>query len=778
MKVWRLRRRLIITRRMIKGEQGGDPPATDGEAVKPVRPARVRRSVGISRRTLLVGGGVGAGLLVAWAVWPRNYAPNLRTGPGETLFNGFLKIANDGRVIVAVPQAELGQGVYTSLPQILADELGADWRTISVEAAPISPLYANTFVAEESAGDSFPAFLGGVGGWAAREYATRGALMLTGGSTSIRAFESRMQEAGAAARALLSMAAADRWEVDWQELDTHDGFVWRDRDRISFSELAEAAAGYDLPADLPIRGGSENRLVGQPLERLDVPAKIDGSAVFAGDVRLPDMVYAAVRSAPAGSRRVSLDRDSADRLRDVLSLIEHPGWVAVVGRNWWAAARALDALRPRWEMPAGLPSSAGISGTLATALDGDDSERIFEAGEPDSEVGAGSAITARYEVGLAPGASLEPLTATARVIGDRIEIWAPTQAPGLAREAAARALGVPESAVALYPTLVGGGYGRKIETDAIEQAALIAMRIRRPVQLTWPRIQEIQRDSFRPPAAARMTAWMNQGVIAGWKARIAAPETGLEVARRVGAAGSLFRPGGGPVAGAVPPYGIVNVGIDHVPVEIGVETGLWRSDAHSYTCFFTECFVDELARAAGHEPLSFRMQMLGANPRLARVLATATSIGGWDGGSPGSSMGLAAHSAFGSHIATLVEIEIGRDQAIRVLRAVCAVDCGRIVNPELVRQQIEGGIIHGIAAATGNPIELVDGLPSVRTLGGYGLPILRNSPEVTVELAESDDEPGGVTELAVPTAAPAVANALFALTGQRLRTLPLVIGSR
>ena len=450
--------------------------------------------------------------------------------------------------------------------------------------------------------------------------------------------------------------------------------------------------------------------------------------------------------------------------------------MAVVGTNWWAAARALDALRPRWELPS-LPSTEGLSATLAAALDNGDSERFFETGDVDS-VGGASPVTARYEVGLAPGAALESLTATARITGDQIEIWAPTQAPGLAREAAARALGVPEHSVSLYPTLVGGGYGRKLETAAIEQAALIAMKVRRPVQLTWPRIQEIQRDSFRPPAAARMTAWMRQGTIAGWQARIAAPDSGAEVARRIGAAASLFRPGGGPVAGAQPPYGIENVAIDHVPVEINVETGLWRSAAHSYTCFFTECFVDELARAAGLEPLSFRMQMLGTNPRLARVLATATAIGGWDGGAPGSSMGIAAHSAFGSHVATLVEIEIGGDQKLRVLRAVCAVDCGRIVNPEIVRQQIEGGIVHGISAATGSAIDFAGGLPTARTIGSYELPILRNSPDVTVELIESGDEPGGVTELAVPTAAPAVANALFALTGQRLRTLPLVIGSR
>ncbi len=738
--------------------------------------AKDAQARGISRRTVLVGGGVGAGLILAWSVWPREHSPNLRAAPGEHIFNAFLKIGTDGRVIVAVPQSELGQGVYTSLPQILADELGADWRTVAVEPAPISPLYANTLLARESADDSFPSFLGGVGRWTAREYATRGALMLTGGSTSIRAFESRMQEAGAAARALLSLAAAERWDVDWTSLDTRDGFVWRDQDRIAFAELVEAAASQELPADLPIRGGSESRLVGQPLERLDLPSKLDGSALFAGDVRLPDMLYAAVRSAPAGSRRVAIDREAADRLPDLVSLIEHPQWLAVVGRNWWAAARALDILRPRWALSTDLPSSRVVGERLAQALDDGESDRVHVIGDPDLVEGA-SAVTARYEVGLAPGAALESLTATARISGDRIEIWAPTQAPGLARAAAARALGVAEGRVTLYPTLVGGGYGRKLEMEAIEQAALIASKVGKPVQLTWPRIQEIQQDSFRPPAAARMTAWMRQGTIAGWKARIAAPDTSGEVARRIGAAAPLFRPGGSAVAGAIPPYGIDSVAIDHVAVDPGLRTGIWRGTAHSYTAFFTECFVDELARAAGHEPLSFRMQMLGSNPRLARVLATATSIGGWDGGASGSAMGLAAHSAFGSHIATLVEIAVGRDQRIRVLRAVCAVDCGRIVNPEIVRQQIEGGLLHGISAATGFPIEFENGLPTAQTIGDYGLPVLRDSPEVSVELIESGDDPGGVTELAVPTAAPAVANAFFALTGQRHRKLPIVIGA-
>ncbi len=741
--------------------------------------ARAGENKGISRRTLLIGGGAGFGLLVAWKFWPRSYAPNLRAAEGETLFNAFLKIARDGRVIVAVPQAELGQGVWTSLPQILADELGADWRTVSVEPAPISPLYANLLLAGEAADDSaLPGFLHGIGRWAARDYARKSALMLTGGSTSIRAFEPLMREAGAGARALLSIAAAARWNANWEELDTRNGFVWRGGDRIPFAELAEAAAGHDLPENLPIRGGLENRLAGQPLPRLDVPAKIDGSALFAADVRLPDMVYAAIRSGPAGSRLASLDKGAADAIPGALKTFENPGWAGVVATNWWAAARALDAMRPRFHVPDDPPTSASISAALAAALDSDAGDRLFEQGDMAGGFPGASPVEARYEVGLAPSAAIEPLTATARATGDRIEIWAPTQAPALARAAAARALGWSESQITLYPMLAGGGYGRKLETDAIEQAAILAVKLERPVQLTWPRIQEIQRDSFRPAAAAKMTGWMSRQGLQGWLARIAAPATSAEVAERLGAAGWLVRPDGAAIAGAEPPYGIANIAIDHVPTDIGLSTGYWRSAAHSYTGFFTESFVDELARAAGLEPLSFRMQMLSGNPRLARALATAASIGGWDGGPPGSGMGIACHSAFGSHIATLVEIEVTREQRLRVLRAVCAVDCGRVVNPEIVRQQIEGGIVHGVSAAIGRPLEIVAGAPTARTIGAYGLPILRDSPEVTVELLESEEHPGGVTELAVPTAAPAIANAYFSLTGQRVRALPIVVGSR
>jgi len=734
---------------------------------------------GISRRTLLIGGGAGIGLVVAWKFWPRTYQPNVRTAEGETLFNAFLKIGRDGRVIVVVPQAELGQGVWTALPQILADELGADWRAVSVEPAPLNPLYANRLLAEEAAGDSgLPGFLQGFGRWVAGDFATRNALMLTGGSTSVRAFEPLMREAGAGARALLSKAAAARWAVPWEDLDTRGGFVWGPAGRIPFAELAEEAAALELPENLPVRGGLENRLTGQSLPRLDVPAKLDGSARFAGDVRLRDMAYAAIRSGPPGSRLAGVDAEAARQIPGTLRIVRNPRWAGVIATNWWAAAKALDAIRPRFHLPDGLPDSRGIARALESALESGESDRAFTSGDMESGFPGASPIEGRYEVGLAPSAAIEPLTATAHLTGDRLEIWAPTQAPGLARAAAARAVGFAESQVTLYPMLAGGGYGRKLEMDAIEQAAVLATMIDRPVQLTWPRVQEIERDTFRPAAAAKLTGWLQQGRLMGWRALIAAPATGAEVAVRIGVGSRLIRPDAAAVAGAVPPYDIPAIAIDHAPVELGLPTGYWRGAAHSYTCFFTESFIDELARTAGLEVLAFRTTLLAGNPRLARCLATAASIGGWDGGTPGSGMGLACHAAFGSYIAALVEVEVTGDQRLRVLRAVCAVDCGRVVNPEIVKQQIEGGLVHGISAATGRPIEIVKGTTTARSIADYGLPTLRDAPEVSVELLDSEEHPGGVTELAVPVAAPAVANAFFSLSGQRARTLPIAIGRR
>jgi isoquinoline 1-oxidoreductase beta subunit len=669
--------------------------------------------------------------------------------------------------------------VWTSLPQILADELGAAWETVAVEPAPLGPLYANTMLAEEAIEGSVPGFIGTPARWAAREYATRGEAVITAGSTSVRAFEQRMREAGAAARALLMKAAARRWEGDWEAMDTAGGFVVGAHGKIRFAELAEDAVKEELPEYLPIRGGIDNRLYGQPLPRIDLPSKVDGSARFAGDVRLPDMLFASVRAArtPA-SRLVRFDRKAPSRIRGVVGIFDTEQWVAAVATNWWAADRAVETLNPVWNVPGDGPSDEAIGEGLAEALQKDEGSRVFSRGDVASVYAGGPVLRATYAAGPAPNAPLETLTATARFSGDLLEIWAPTQAPGIARSAAARTAGLPEAQVTIYPMLVGGGYGRKLEVRAIEQAVALASKAGRPVQLVWSRKEETVQDTFRPAARGEMTARLGEGgVILGWQARIAAPELSPQLERRLGPDARALRGAAAPAAGAIPPYAIPAVAVDHLPARAPLEAGYWRSAAHGYTAFFTESWVDELSRLANIEPLSFRMQMLGDNPRLARCLQTAAALGGWDGGQSGSSMGLAAHSAFGSHIAALVEVEIEADQRVRVLRAVCAVDCGRVVNPTIVAQQVEGGLLFGIAAASANPIRYANGRPSARGFGHLGFPTLARSPDVSVEIVPSEEEPGGVTELAVPVAAPAIANALFALTGRRLRTLPLVVGA-
>ncbi len=731
--------------------------------------------VSIDRRRLLIGGGAGLGLLVAWSVWPRHYAPNLTAAQGETIMGAWLKIGADGHVAVAIPQTEHGQGVYTALPQILADELGADWRTVSVEPAPLNPLYANPLGAEEMLEGVFA----GLPPELTRGYATRITLMLTAGSSSVRAFERDLRRAGAVARVLLCQAAAARWGVDWRTCNTANGFVIHGKDRLRFGPLAAEAAAFDPPDPLPLRTGDAGRLTGQSLPRLDVPAKVDGSASFAGDIRLPDMVYAAIRQAPGDSGRVKgFDRKRADGVRGLVDVIATDRWVAAVASSWWSANQALDLMKPQFETSGPRASTASIDKALMAALNGP-GERMASRGDLRSVFKGARVVTADYRVGLAVHASMETMTATARFARGQLDLWMPTLAPARARATAAAAIGLAESAVVLHPTMAGGSFGANLEHEVAAQAAVIAQKLKRPVQLIWSRREDLAHDRYRPPAAARLTARVGlNGSIMGWLTKIAAPATGREIAARLfagetGVQAALGLHGVGDpyaVAGALPFYRFPSFAIDHHPVDIGVPTGHWRSGAHSYTAFFTECFLDELAHVAGTEPLSFRVAIAG-EPRLVRCLSTAAALGGWEGGVAGSGQGIACHSFRGSHIAVLAEAHFDAGRP-RIDRLVAAVDCGRQINPDLVLQQIEGGLLFGMAAALGGATGLRDGRATVHHMGQLNLPLLADAPDITVELIRSEAEPGGVSELAVPPVAPAIANALQAAAGFRLRALP------
>ena len=732
----------------------------------------------LTRRNLLIGGGVGAGLIVAWGVWPRHYLPNLVAAPGENIFNAFLKIGQDGRVVVAVPQAEMGQGVYTSLPQILADELGADWRTVAVEPAPINPLYYNSVFIEEALDKKMPAWLGetgqGAAQWAAVEISRRMTLTMTGASSSVRAFEGRLREAGAAARAVLCMAAAKRWGIDWKACDTEAGFVVRGDDRIRFADLAADAARLKPPPELIYRPAGERPLVGKPVPRIDLPSKVDGSAQFGADIRLPGMVYAAISHGPYGdSHPAKMTLGDAEAIPGVMAVVTNPAWVAVVATNWWAANRGIEALAV--EFTAGpRPNDASIARALKSALDGGGAKRMAGSGDPEPLLTGESMVTASYSVPMAAHAAMETLTATARISSDRVEIWVPTQSAPFTRAAVAKALDYGEQRVTIYPTLVGGGFGHKIEVDAAIEAATIARKIGKPVQLVWSRSEDIQHSRFRPPAIARLKGKLGaNGSIAAWSAEIAAPSTSAEmIARLQGKIAASHGPEDGAVKGAFPPYAIGASAISHAEAIIGVPTGAWRSVANSYTAFFNESFVDELALAAGLDPLSFRIQSLGNQARLARCLTMAASIGAWQGGQPGTGQGLAVHSCFGSHAAMLAEATLEGDR-IKVSAITAVVDCGRVIHPDIVRQQIEGGIVWGLGNALADAISIADGTVSARNFDGLGLPTLSDLPEIRVEIVPSDLPPGGVGEIAVPPVAPAIANAIFAASGRRLRNLPL-----
>jgi isoquinoline 1-oxidoreductase subunit beta len=743
-----------------------------------VDPGKLPTPPKLDRRTLLIGGGVGVGLVIAWAAWPRTYLPNLTAAPGESLFGAWLKIGTDGHVSVAVPQCEEGQGVFTAMPQIVADELGADWRMVGVEPAPLNPLYANPL----AAASLFELALGGLPEQLQRSHAARTGLMLTGCSTSIRCFEDQLRHAGATARVLLCKAAARRWGAEWQSCGTAGGEVIRGNSRLGFGALAAEAAAERAPSEVPLRTGDANRLYGQSLPRLDAPAKVDGSLNFAADVRLPNMVFASVRMGPIGATElVRLDRAAANKVPGMLAVVTRATWVAAVANNGWAAERAIEAMRPRFKLPEPVINSDSIAGALADAIDAEGT-RIAAVGDLASDFRGAKVVSSEYRVDVALHAALEPMACTASFSDGRLSLWMPSQAPGLARAAAARAIGIGEGAVTIHPTMAGGSFGARLEHEVAEQAAVLAQAIGRPVQLSWPRGEDMRHDRYRPPAIGRLTGKLNgRGQVSGLLAKIAAPETGRELATRLLGSdpvvrASLALPGKGDpsaVAGAVPIYAIPNYAVDYHAASIGVPTGYWRSGAHSYTCFFTESFLDELAHVAEQDAVSFRMAMLGQEARLARCLQTAAQLGGWQGGQPGSGQGIACHAFRGSYIAVMAEARLD-GRKVKVERLVAAVDCGRVVNPDLVTQQIEGGLLFGMAAATGCSTGFTENVADVREIAELGLPTLADAPDITVEILRNGADPGGVSELAVPPVAPAIANALQSATGVRFRALPLL----
>ena len=750
----------------------------------------------LTRRGFFFGMGAGGALIAAWALTPRRFAPPLKPGAGEYAFDAWLKIGRDGVVSVAVPELEMGQGITTLLPQVVAMELGADWRQVAVEPAPVSGAYANAVLAAEWA----PLWLPLISGLAdqpdsllARRFAEREAFTATADGTALAAHEAAARSAAAGARALLAQAAAAKWGVSWEECEAAGGFILHGKNRAAFGELVAAAATYTPPHPPVLRATAQRERPGEfppgaPLRfpRLDLPSKIDGSHAFAGDVRLPDMVFAAIRHGPIGQARLGhYDRGAAQGVPGLLELVAGKDWLAAVASNWWAAEQALRRIAPRFTAR-GKPDSAGIAQALEAALRGGTADRITTVGDPDALLAGKLDLIARYTVAPALHASLETATVTARIEHGRCEMWLASQAPQAARQAVARALDLALAAVTLYPLPAGGSFDARLEHDHAVEAALIARAVRRPVQLVWSRWQEHLATRPRAPAAAQLSArTASDGALAALGIKVAMPATAREFGARLFGGHSAFEALGWQdesdalaSAGLTPPYAIPNLRVEHVPTRTLLPTGRLRGNAHGIGAFLIETFIDELAQAARREPLSYRMALLGAQPRLAACLQRAATLADWGGGSGGSGQGLACWKmtlgAAAGHIA-LVAVARRDERGIRVDKLTAVVDVCRIVNIDIARQQIEGGLLFGLGLATGSSTAYANGLPLTGRLGLLGLPLLADCPEIVTEFIDSQAALFDPGELGAIIAPPAIANALASAGSVRLHNLPLTM---
>jgi isoquinoline 1-oxidoreductase beta subunit len=750
----------------------------------------------ITRRGLLIGGAAGGGLLVAWALTPRRFPLELPLKEGEFAFGPWLAVAQTGIVSVAVPQLEMGQGVTTLIPQVVAMELGADWRKVAAVPAPLSGAYANAPLAAEWAQLWMPFFAGlaeDPDSRMARGFAERHRFMATAAGTTLAAYEAPARHAAAATRELLCRAAADRWDVDWRACKTSNGFVTHGSQRLGFGDLAETAAEQNLPEDPDLGPAPAEPLPLASLRtafpRLDAPMLVEGATRFAGDIRLEGMLYAAIRHAPLGDSAElgGIDENKAHGVR----LVKGPGWLAAVAPTWWAAEQALARIAPEFKVSRPV-DGASVEAALDKAVKRARTERIVTIGDPEGAMGEGQpSLVARYDIAPAIHAGLETASCTARLSDGRLELWLATQAPETSRRAAAKAVGLNPRDVVLYPVPAGGSFDARLDTPHAVEAALIAKEVGRPVQLTWSRWQEQLAGMPRPPASAVLWARTraDDGAVLAWRTRVATPAAANELGRRLFGADTArealaaSRGEADPLAlaGAVPPYALSHFALDHVPVSTGIPAGRMRGSADAMTAFFTESFVDELARAAGHEPLSYRIGMIGSDTRLAECLQRCATLAEWDAGADASGQGLACHrmgaanDQAGDRAGRIAVIVTARqDEAgVRVEKISAVADIGRIVNRDLARQQLEGGLVFGLGLTLGATTGYARGLPLAERLSQLSLPVLGNTPEIAVEFVESSAPPVDPGELGVVAIAPAIANALHSATGVRFRKLPL-----
>jgi isoquinoline 1-oxidoreductase subunit beta len=686
---------------------------------------------------------VGGGLVLALnlpACAPKRAASGAAAG-GE--LNAWLQIGGDNTITILVDRSEMGQGVYTALPMLIAEELEVSIEAIKVVAAPVGDAYVNA----------------GNGG------------QITGTSNSVSDAWEKLRTAGAQARTVLIAAAAAQWQVSPAECSARNGQVVNAHGKtLSFGEVAAAAAKLPLPKDVKLKAANDFTLIGQGVARIDTPGKVDGSAEFGIDVELPGMLYAALAQSPAlGGKASSVDSAAAERLPGVRRVLATPSGVVVVAEHFWQALQAREALKIVWDPGARVKlDNAAIRASLHKALAADPGKSARADGNaPAALKAAHRTLSAIYELPMLAHATMEPMNCTADVRAGGCDVYVGTQVQQRSQTAAAAACGLAPEQVRVHTTLLGGGFGRRLEVDFIPAAVAASKAVGAPVKLIWTREDDMTHDYYRPAATLQLRGAIDaHGELEAFGFQSVSPSI---TAR--------FAPGTDPFDSVVEgvqnyPYGVPNVAINYTRQEVGLDVGYWRSVSHAINCFGVESFMDELAAAAGKGPYEFRRGLLGNKPRHRRVLEAAAAKAGWGRAADGRYQGIALMEGYTTVLTQVAEISIDGG-ALKVHKIVCVVDCGQVVNPRIIESQVESGIIFGLSAALWGEVTIAEGKVRQTNFDDYRVLRMSEAPQVEVVVLQSEEPPGGIGEPAVALVAPAVCNAIFAATRKRVRALPI-----
>lgn len=686
------------------------------------------------REFLKVTGTAGAGLVIAF-----HLPPSLHANPADTPSfepNVWLRIDPAGKVTITCHKSEMGQGVRTSLPMIVAEELDADFSSVSVKQAMGDPKYGQ---------------------------------QLTGGSSSVRGSMEKLRKAGATARAMLVAAAAKQWGAEPSACHTEKGsVVGPGGKRASYGSLAAAAAKLPVPADVKLKDPKDFKIIGQPLPRTDLADKVNGKAQFGIDVRLPGMLVANIARCPVfGGKVAKFDAAKAKAVPGVKHVVEVKSGVAVVGDSYWSALKGRQALEITWDEGAHANmSSAQISQHFAELAKGEAhvGEKHGDAAGALSQ--AAQKVEATYEFPFLAHATMEPMNCAASVSGDQVEVWAPTQFPEMVRDVGSDVLGIKKEQMKIHVTYLGGGFGRRAEVDFALDAMQVSKAIGAPARVVWSREDDMQHDWYRPASYHALRGGVDaNGKLVSWSHRVVAPSIGGQ--RGWVKEGALDKDALD--AAMELPYKVPNLLVEYVMANTGVPAGWWRSVYASQNSAATESFVDELAASAKKDPLEFRLAM--ANPRAAGVLKLAAGKAGWGKPAPGRSQGIAVAFTFGSYVAQVAEVEM-RGGSPRLRRVVSAVDCGMYVNPAIIEAQVMSAVVYGLSGMR-SAITVQNGRVQQTNFVDYEVPRLNEVPTVEVHIVKNGEKPGGIGEPGLPPLAPAVLNAMAAATGKRIRKLPL-----